>query len=919
MKSFASFFCVVAASLLASTSSLNSNSNSLRDLPISGAGEVVLDGLWTARAVSGPNEGLEIPSRVPGDLITDLQNANVIPDPFLDLTFKNSSIWAKNSWRVSTTFSVPDASYSLLVFDGIKMGATIAIDGKTVATANDQFYRYNVSLDEAVRDGKKHELSVTFDPAIDTGGRFVACSGGWDWAPYLDDFEKSTQARTFSRGIWKSVYVVSVKEAAITHVVPQIFYLGDYPTEPLSDDSHGGFDVSVRVHAFSPKDYSGTIHASSEWGAKANAPIQLKAGVDTPITVSLGKASDVRLWWPAGLGSQKLYNISISLGSASAVRRVGFRAFYLVTGNDTDASYVARAATEEGTESFTMFFRVNGAAVLSRGANMIPMEVLEGRMSADAHRIMVQSAADAHFNTIRVWGGGMFLPRAFYDACDELGMLVYHDMQYAQQGHSPVANTVQDLELRHQIRRLSSHPSIAIWDGCNECQVVMNTSTGIYASFVMQTVADEDKSRAVWPSCPALGWTKGVHKLSAMPNGGSLITPKAGDAGWSSIETHGPYQHGSGFPAVNGAADMQLFSSNIPISVSGEGLVHNVDQKNVFASEFGCVAMSSWESMSPTLSKNHWGLHGGSKPDTCTGSFTRECTGGNVFAQRNYPQDNLLDVYFGSNASGIGEMTLKRQLFQSLISQALNMKGNIETRRGQLISGLIVWQFGEVWPTGGWGSLEYGSGAPGQVLGGRWKPLHHWYESVLYNDVLATCGAAGKCYVTNDNALSAFHGKVTVSSLEFATGKTTPLSTVPVSLDRGFGTKQYFDVPAAASLDSAKHMLVVSVFADGTFEGSVASENPVLLASPKNLALPKSHLSVSIANAPNADGSIDVTITSSAFSLFTTLTTLAQGRFSDNAFVMSAGSRTLHFFPNNENQLASLKATVRAEDVSSYL
>ncbi len=74
---------------------------------------------------------------------------------------------------------------------------------------------------------------------------------------------------------------------------------------------------------------------------------------------------------------------------------------------------------------------------------------------------------------------GMFLPDAFYDAADEFGILIYHDMQYAQEGHSPAVGAPQDPELRYQIRRLSSHPSIAIWDGCNECQVLLNTSTGI--------------------------------------------------------------------------------------------------------------------------------------------------------------------------------------------------------------------------------------------------------------------------------------------------------------------------------------------------------------------------------------------------------------------------------------------------------
>ena len=94
----------------------------------------------------------------------------------------------------------------------------------------------------------------------------------------------------------------------------------------------------------------------------------------------------------------------------------------------------------------------------------------------------------------------MFLPDSWYDACDELGIMVCafsstppalsvravqrthhpvklpvvmplvhvdHDMQYAQGGHAPRNTTAQDAELRHQIRRLSAHPSIVMWDGCN--------------------------------------------------------------------------------------------------------------------------------------------------------------------------------------------------------------------------------------------------------------------------------------------------------------------------------------------------------------------------------------------------------------------------------------------------------------------
>jgi hypothetical protein len=72
----------------------------------------------------------------------------------------------------------------------------------------------------------------------------------------------------------------------------------------------------------------------------------------------------------------------------------------------------------------------------------------------------------------------------------------------------------------------------------------------------------------------------------------------------------------------------------------------------------------------------------------------------------------------------------------------------------------LVWMLNEIWPTVGWGSLEYGppeGHTPGQVRGGRWKPLHYFYKQSLMTDVMATCGAGSKhgglqCYVSNHRA-----------------------------------------------------------------------------------------------------------------------------------------------------------------------
>lgn len=187
----------------------------------------------------------------------------------------------------------------------------------------------------------------------------------------------------------------------------------------------------------------------------------------------------------------------MSAAPSIASRLIGFRHIAMVTVNDTDPAIVARAPGQDGTGSLTMMFRVNGAPLYARGGNKIPMELLDGRMSAVAHRRLVQSAAEGNFNMLRIWGGAIFEPRAFYDAADEFGVLMYHDMvrtkaiplrlgspfsacrayrgawvpcplqQFA--GGTSLTTPQVKSELEYQVKRLSHHPSIAMWDGCNEC------------------------------------------------------------------------------------------------------------------------------------------------------------------------------------------------------------------------------------------------------------------------------------------------------------------------------------------------------------------------------------------------------------------------------------------------------------------
>ena len=254
-----------------------------------------------------------------------------------------------------------------------------------------------------------------------------------------------------------------------------------------------------------------------------------------------------------------------------------------------------------------------------------------------------------------------------------------------------------------------------------------------------------------------------------------------------------------------------------------------------------------------------------------------------------------------------------------MLGQALEMKSNIETRKAQNQIGHIIWQLNEIWPTGGWGSLEYGAPTyPGQVIGGRWKPLHYLLRASIFTDVAATCGKGGVCYVRNDRAGLPFHGTVVVTSVEIETGKSSTVGGVPASFDLVAGPAAVSWFTLDAVTDGTTHFLMVDCLDEN---GEVVSHNVLLQAPPKDIkTLPKdSGLGLKVASQPNADSSIDIAVTATApVALYVTLTTAAHGRFSDNAFELIGGTKTIQFVPFGDLDAATLRKSLRVEDLAMY-
>jgi hypothetical protein len=173
------------------------------------------------------------------------------------------------------------------------------------------------------------------------------------------------QTNTFSQGVWKSVYVAAVEpaSAAITAVAPLASYRARTPWAAwLTAPTRASTSTSPPGCGL-PGGAEGVLQVAGEWGVAAASPLLALPPGESAVSVALAvDAAAARLWWPAGLGAQPLYGLNVSWAPAQAAggprgapaataRRLGFRVAALVTGNDTNASWVAAAAGADGSDT----------------------------------------------------------------------------------------------------------------------------------------------------------------------------------------------------------------------------------------------------------------------------------------------------------------------------------------------------------------------------------------------------------------------------------------------------------------------------------------------------------------------------------------------------------------------------------------
>ena len=481
----------------------------------------------TLRATAGPVPAdlpAAIPATVPGTVHTDLLRAGLIPDPYLDLNETLVSWIGETDFAYDTRFSFVSEGHERvdLVAEGLDTVATLCLNGAELGRTKNQHRSYRFDVRDALHEAE-NDLTIEFASALGfareaeqrigvrphTGNalpynavRKMACNFGWDWGPVL-----------VTAGVWKPLYLHAWSTARIVTVLPQVTVL---------PDGSGHVSIAVELERTSERDVQVTAQVAGP-GADGVAASRVTTS-STRIRFELDVA-DPQLWWPRGHGEQPLYILTVSVSDGAGMidesrMSIGFRTIELVMEPD-----------ELGT-SFQ--FKVNGQHIWIKGANWIPDDCFLPSITPDDYAAGVKHATDAGMNLLRIWGGGIYESDVLYELCNREGLMVWQDFPFACAAYSEAPELWDEVaeEVRENVTRLASNPSLVCWNGSNEniegyyfwgwketLGDGVTWGRGYYDTLLPGILAELDPSRPYTPSSP---FSPNDYANTRDPNSGSV-------------------------------------------------------------------------------------------------------------------------------------------------------------------------------------------------------------------------------------------------------------------------------------------------------------------------------------------------------------------------------------------------------------
>jgi beta-mannosidase len=765
------------------------------------------------------------PATVPGCVHTDLLKNKLIDDPFYRDNEQKLQWIGKTDWEYQTTFILKpellNREHLELVFEGLDTYANVILNDQPLLDADNMFRTWRVDCKRALRPGL-NTLRIRFRSPIteilpvmakmnyqlpspnDQGEktypytRKAAYHFGWDWGP-----------RFVTSGIWKQVSIEAWDKLRISdlHVVQE----------------HVGVDVArlkaeVEIVAVTDLDATLIIENAATKGVVARKQVKLVSGSNNlSLAVTIPRPL---LWWPNGLGSHPLYTFRTRVLIKGALidqlsTRTGLRSLEL------------RQQADQQGKSFE--FIINGVPVFAKGGNWIPADSFPTRVSRVQYRQLLESVRDTNMNMLRVWGGGIYESNYFYELCDEMGILIWHDFMFAGSMYPGTQEFLDNVrqEAIDNVRRLRNHPSIVIWAGNNEIETAwMNWGwkktlpaslwddyQKIFHGVLPEVCAALDPSRPYWPSSPH-------GDLADDPD--SL---RSGDTHYWRV-----------WHAAEPFANYEL-------------------QTPRFMSEFGFQSFPQIETVnSYTIPSDH------------------DIQSPVMLAHQKHPRGNqLIREYMLRDYPEPKDF--ESFLYVSQVLQAEGIKVGAEHLRRIMPHnmGSLYWQIDDCWPVASWSSIDYY---------GRWKALQY-YARRFYANLLISPHLDGEnlhFYVVSDR-INPTPAQVVVSLIDFD-GQVLMTTNKAVTIT-ALHSQPYLTMPVSSLLAGRDRKTVV-VSCELLVAGKPVSSNEYFFEPYKNLKMPTPRIVTDVVSAK--DG-FKVSLSADKFARAVYLSVPDRdGTFSDNYF-----------------------------------
>ena len=456
-----------------------------------------------------------LPVTVPSVVQQNLYDAGLIPHPYLGVV-EDELLWiSDHPWTYAAHFDVDrkvlEKDVVELVFEGIDTYASVTLNGHELFNADNQFRTWKqdvkpllkpddniIKVDFPRYDSIQAALYEAHQPRLPEKyavSRKAPYQHGWDWAPKYKNV-----------GIWKPVSLIGWSEARMENA---------YIVTNEADENQAKLSLHLDVESV----VAGEMVAEVRRDGKPfqSFPFQMEKG--NQHKMFRFNIEDPKLWWPNEMGEQPLYDFEIVLKKDDKA---------LDSKTITTGVKTVQIVQEPDEKGFSFYFKVNGVPMYAKGANYVPEEMIETWIDPDNTLRLLHMAQEAHFNMLRVWGGGIYPADDFFNICDSLGILVWEDFMYAGTMYPYDEAFLENakIEALEQVKRLASHPSLALWCGGNEIsegyynwgwqqslgwseeddQAVKAGYDRLFETILPMVVNTYDGTRPYWPSSPSKGW-----------------------------------------------------------------------------------------------------------------------------------------------------------------------------------------------------------------------------------------------------------------------------------------------------------------------------------------------------------------------------------------------------------------------------